>query len=120
MLPQALAQRENDVLFIDSTHVSKVGSDVNYIFFEILPRLRSGVHIHFHDIFYPFEYPKEWVYEGRNWNEIYMLRAFLQYNSDFQITYFQHMMTQRHRAFFQERMPLSVKNLGGNIWLKRT
>jgi len=57
-----------DILFIDSTHVSKIGSDVNHIFFEILPRLARGVYIHFHDVFYPFEYPKEWIYEGRAWN----------------------------------------------------
>lgn len=47
-----------DFLFIDSTHVSKLGSDVNRIFFEIMPKLNEGVFIHFHDIFYPFEYPK--------------------------------------------------------------
>ena len=64
-----------DILFVDSTHVSKVDSDVNYIFFEILPSLTNGVYIHFHDIFYPFEYPKEWIYEGRAWNENYILRA---------------------------------------------
>ena len=61
-----------DVLFVDSSHVSKTNSDVNYVFFEILPRLSSGVYIHFHDIFYPFEYPKEWVYQGRAWNEAYL------------------------------------------------
>ncbi|MUG98649.1 class I SAM-dependent methyltransferase [Scytonema sp. UIC 10036] len=54
-----------DFLFIDSTHVAKINSDVNYIFARILPSLNSGVYIHFHDIFYPFEYPKEWIYEGR-------------------------------------------------------
>src|SRR5690606_1842332 len=75
----------NDILFIDSTHVSKINSDVNYIFFEILPRLASGVYIHFHDIFFPFEYPKAWVYEGRAWNEAYILRAFLQYNNAFSV-----------------------------------
>jgi len=50
---------DGDILFIDSTHVSKVASDVNYIFFDILPILKSGVYVHFHDIFFPFEYPKE-------------------------------------------------------------
>src|SRR4051794_31340498 len=40
----------NDVLFIDSTHVSKTGSDVNRIVFEIPPRLAAGVYIHFHDV----------------------------------------------------------------------
>ena len=112
--------QENDVLLIDSTHVSKTGSDVNHIFFEILPRLKRGVHIHFHDIFYPFEYPQKWVYEGRSWTEIYVLRAFLQYNNEFQVTYFQNMMTRRHRDFFEEKMPLCMKLPGGNIWLKRT
>lgn len=65
-----------DILFIDSSHVCKTGSDVNFLFFEVLPRLKSGVYIHIHDIFYPFEYPKSWVYEGVAWNENYTLRAF--------------------------------------------
>src|SRR5687768_12944943 len=61
-----------DVLFIDSTHVTKCGSDVNRIFFEILPALSRGVLIHFHDVFYPFEYPAAWHREGRGWNETYV------------------------------------------------
>ncbi len=60
----------NDILFVDSTHVSKTNSDVNYLLFNILPSLNSGVLIHFHDIFYPFEYPKKWVYEGRAWKKM--------------------------------------------------
>ena len=40
-----------DILFVDSTHVSKIASDVNYIFFEILPVLQKGVYIHIHDIY---------------------------------------------------------------------
>jgi hypothetical protein len=79
---------EGDILFIDSTHVSKVGSDVNHIFFRILPMLRSGVRVHFHDVFYPFEYPEGWILEGKTWNEDYLLRAFLQFNSDFEIELF--------------------------------
>jgi hypothetical protein len=75
----------NDILFIDSSHVCKVGSDVNRILFEILPSLASGVHVHFHDIFYPFEYPRDWIFRGVAWNEAYALRAFLQYNSAFRI-----------------------------------
>ena len=53
-----------DILFVDSSHVSKVHSDVNWIFFKILPALRAGVTVHFHDVFAGFEYPKEWVFEG--------------------------------------------------------
>jgi hypothetical protein len=110
---------EDDILFIDSTHVSKTGSDVNRIFFEILPSLARGVYIHFHDIFYPFEYPREWVYEGRAWNELYMLRAFLQYNSAFEIVCFNTFLEQAYTQFFTRHMPLCLKNRGGSIWLRR-
>lgn len=66
----------NDILFIDSSHVVKVGSDVHFIITELLPILQEGVLIHFHDIGWPFEYPEEWFYMGRAWNEAYFLRAF--------------------------------------------
>ena len=66
-----------DVLFVDSTHVAKIGSDVNHLVFDVFPRLPPGVLVHVHDIAYPFEYPQEWVEEGRAWNEAYLLRAFL-------------------------------------------
>jgi hypothetical protein len=52
---------ENDILFLDSSHVAKTGSDVNYFFFEILPVLKPGVLVHIHDVLYPFEYLEEWV-----------------------------------------------------------
>jgi hypothetical protein len=107
----------NDILLVDSTHVSKINSDVNRIFFEILPSLSLGVHIHFHDIFFPFEYPKEWIYEGRAWNEMYMLRTFLQYNSVFRIVLMNTLMEYFHEPFFREKMPLCLKNPGGSIWI---
>ncbi|MGV8877552.1 MAG: class I SAM-dependent methyltransferase [Sphingobacteriaceae bacterium] len=110
--------RAGDILFIDSTHVVKTGSDVNYLIFEILPRLKSGVLIHFHDIFYPFEYPKEWVYNGRNWNEDYFLRSFLMYNNEFEIKLFADYLHKHHQAVF-ESMPLCYKNTGGNLWLTK-
>lgn len=107
-----------DILFIDSTHVSKTGSDVNYILFEILPVLKSGVLIHFHDVFYPFEYPKEWVFQGRNWNEDYILKAFLMYNQKFEIKLFSEYLLTHHSAIF-EAMPISYKNTGGNLWIEK-
>ncbi|HEV7429018.1 MAG TPA: class I SAM-dependent methyltransferase [Thermoanaerobaculia bacterium] len=109
----------NDILFIDSTHVSKTGSDVNRIVFDILPRLAPGVHVHFHDVFYPFEYPKEWVYEGRAWNEDYILRAFLEYNGAFEIVLFGTWLARFHRDLLQELMPLTLENPGGSLWLTR-
>ena len=109
----------NDILFVDSTHVCRINSDVNRILFEILPSLKSGVYVHFHDIFYPFEYPKEWVYEGRAWNEAYALRAFLQFNSAFRIVLFNTYLEHFHRPFFEENMPLCLKNPGGSVWLQK-
>ena len=108
-----------DILFIDSTHVSKTNSDVNYIFFELLPSLAEGVYIHLHDIMFPFEYPKEWVYEGRAWNEAYLLRAFLQYNSAFEVVFFYNFLQHFHRERLADAMPLILKNPGGSIWLRK-
>jgi predicted O-methyltransferase YrrM len=109
----------NDVLFIDSTHVSKTGSDVNRIFSAILPVLATGVHVHFHDIFYPFEYPREWLQMGRAWNEVYALRAFLQYNDRFRIVLMNTFLEHFHEPLFREKMPLCMKNPGGSIWIRK-
>jgi hypothetical protein len=109
----------NDILFIDSTHVSKTGNDVNKLYLDTLPNLNSGVYIHIHDIFYPFEYPKEWVFEGRAWNEIYLLKAFLQFNSKFEIIFFNHMLATLHPDKLYSAMPLYKNNPGGSIWLRK-
>lgn len=109
--------QSGDILFIDSTHVSKINSDVNYLFFKIFPRLSPGVWIHLHDIFYPFEYPKEWVFEGRAWNEIYLLHAFLQYNEIFEIALFGNYLHHFSSGFFSEHMPLCLKDGGSCLWL---
>jgi predicted O-methyltransferase YrrM len=111
--------QENDLLFVDSSHVLKVGSDVGHIIFQILPRLRRGVLIHFHDIPWPFEYPREWLVRGIIWNEAYILRAFLQYNSAFQILYFNAYMDSLHRELLGQSMPLCLQNPGGSLWLKK-
>ncbi|MBS1917779.1 MAG: class I SAM-dependent methyltransferase [Bacteroidetes bacterium] len=110
-----------DILFVDSTHVSKTGSDVNTILFDILPILPQGVIIHFHDIFYPFEYPKEWVlgWSGFGWNEIYMVRAFLTNNEAYEILLFNTMMEEIYKDWFTEKMPLCLANKGGSLWLKK-
>ena len=100
---------ENDVLFIDLSHVAKVYSDVVHVLFNILPSLNRGVIIHFHDILWPFEYPRLWLDEGRAWNEAYLLRAFLQYNAAFQIIYFNSMMEARRADLLRAKMPLVVK-----------
>lgn len=110
----------NDFLFIDSSHVAKVGSDVNHLFFSVLPRLRSGVLIHIHDVFYPFEYPLAWFREGRAWNELYFLRAFLQCNHDFEIVFFNSFLSHQSADLIREHLPLMSTNPGGSIWLRKT
>lgn len=107
---------EGDILFIDSSHVSKIGSDVNYIIFEILPKLKPGVMIHFHDIFYPFEYPEKWIFEGRFWNEAYLLRAFLQYNQHFEIDLWNNYLISEHKETFGDRFE---GKYGSSIWLQK-
>lgn len=77
-----------DVLFIDSSHVAKTGSDVLYLFFQVLPTLSSGVVVHIHDIFLPSEYPKEWVIEqNRSWNEQYILQPLLMYSTRYRVLF---------------------------------
>jgi len=114
--------KAGDFLFVDSSHVSKTGSDVNYIFFEVLPRLKSGVIIHFHDIFTPMEYPKSWVMKKDVWfgfNEIYILRAFLMYNPEFEVIMFNTFLEEHHEEWFSKNMPLCLENKGGSIYLRK-
>lgn len=118
------ALEHGDFLFIDSSHVSKAGSDVNHILFELLPRLAPGVLVHFHDILYPFEYTLEWFKQGLSWNEPYILRAFLQYNARFSIYFWNDFMTSFHNDEVKARMPLCAVprgyGIGGSLWLQKT
>ena len=109
----------NDILFIDSTHVSKAGSDVNFILFELIPKLSSGVIIHFHDVFYPFEYPKEWIDRGYAWNEDYLLRAFLMYNREFELLLFNNFLEIHYPDVLQQYLPDTLKHPGGGLWLRK-
>ena len=109
----------HDLLFIDSSHVIKTGSDLWFLFFHVLPRLKKGVWVFIHDITWPLEYPREWVEEGRAWNEIYLLRAFLQYNETFVVRWFPGLAigTQIERA--RQRTPRLLDQGGTGIWLER-
>jgi hypothetical protein len=113
------ALREDDMLIVDSAHVVKTGGDVNFVLFEILPRLQPGVLIHFHDIGYPFEYPKTWVYEGRAWNEAYFLRAFMQYNRAFQIELYNAFLAEFHSETFARALPICRRNFGTSFWMRK-
>jgi hypothetical protein len=113
------ALESGDILFIDSSHVAKTGGDVNFLVFEVLPRLKAGVRVHVHDIVYPFEYPREWALEGRAWNESYLLRAFLQYNTTYQIEMFPSYLTFLHQDWLDQRVSCWRDHIGCSIWLRR-
>jgi SAM-dependent methyltransferase len=112
---------DGDVLFIDSSHVSKVGSDVNYLFFEVIPRLKPGVMVHVHDIFLPDEYPEQWaLHQNRNWNEQYVLQGFLQFNAQWEVLWAAHLMGTRHREAVQKVFPRYPSlGGGGSFWFRR-
>jgi hypothetical protein len=100
-------------------------------FFKIMPRLKPGVLIHFHDVFWPFEYPQEWIEIGRAWNESYGLHAFLQYNDSFEILFFNSYLGNVYKDIVKEKMPYGNDEAaarseaggnfyaGGSLWLRK-
>jgi hypothetical protein len=117
---------ENDFLFVDSSHVGKTGSDVLHLLFQVLPLLQKGVIAHFHDILWPFEYPKIWLQEGRAWNEAYFLRAFLQYNSAFEVLFFNSFMAMQHPGILSSKIPRALSPSSfdetipnSSLWLRK-
>lgn len=108
-----------DVLFVDSSHVVKTDSDVNHVVFRLLPALADGVYVHFHDVYYPFEYPRPWVYEGRAWNEAYLLRAFLQYNGAFELALWVSYLAKRRPEAFRGVFSDDEIGVGASLWLRK-
>jgi len=109
----------NDVLFIDCSHVVKIGSDAHFLITRVLPCLAKGVVVHIHDVFWPFEYPRVWVDEGRAWNEAYLLHAFLAFNETFEIAFFNNWFAQVHREVISTELEAMLENPGGALWLRR-
>jgi predicted O-methyltransferase YrrM len=114
---------DGDVLFIDTSHTVKTGGDVAWIYGEILPRLSRGVVVHIHDAFIPGEYPEQWVLEGWGWNEIYLIRAFLAFNSGYDIMFGVRWMLENHPELIDEAFPGfgGHRDRGGAaLWIRRT
>ena len=118
-LDELLGLDAGDLLFVDSSHIVKCESDVKLLIFEILPRLREGVFVHFHDVFYPFEYPFEWLKRGIYWNENYFLRAFLSYNNTWKIQFFNTYVHFIFGDYIRKNMPLCCKDPGGSLYIQR-
>jgi Methyltransferase domain len=107
-----------DVLFIDSSHVAKAGSDVLFEFFEVLPRLAPGVLVHVHDAFPGFEYPREWLEAGRYWTELYLLRAFLIGNRGCRVDFWPGLLATMDKPRLDALLPIANGAVGGSLWLR--
>ncbi len=106
----------NDILFIDSTHVAKAGSDVVHLYLHTLPLVPEGVIVHVHDVFWPFEYPDAWIDGCRDWNESYLLHAFLLHNHDWEILLFNSWLWREHN----DLAPRGTEHMEpGSVWLRR-
>jgi predicted O-methyltransferase YrrM len=105
-----------DILFIDSSHVAKAGSDVTWLLLHVLPRLAAGVAVHVHDIFWPFTYPAHWLAERRDWNEAYFLHAFLAGHDSWEILLFASWLWQLHPEVVPARL---ADDQPGSLWLRK-
>jgi len=114
---------ENDILFIDSSHVLRAGNDVNILYLDVLPILSKGVVIHSHDVFLPYDYPRTWVIDQMDfWTENYILQAFLCLNKEFEVLFGNHCMLfnypEKMQAFFPR--PQSYRaHVPSSFWYRR-
>lgn len=111
---------KDDILFIDSSHTVTIGGDVPYLFLEVLPRLKPGVIIHIHDVYFPYEYPKRWIFNLRRyWTEQHLLHAFLLFNRKFDIIFSKSMMNEYYPEELRKNFPGMKWYTGGSFWMKR-
>jgi Methyltransferase domain len=110
----------DDILFIDTSHVVKTGGEVNYLFLDVLPRIKPGVVVQVHDIFFPLEYPRHWVLEMlRFYNEQYLLQAFLAFNSEFEVVLSSSYLAYKHKEELKRTFPNSPWWGGTSLWMRR-
>jgi hypothetical protein len=116
-IPDSLQQ--GDILFIDSSHEIRVGNDVLNLLLNIVPKLEAGVLIHLHDIFLPYEYPREWLIDhGWNWNEQYLVQAMLQGSEQFEVLWPGHFL-QRTLPQFGGHFDLKPGGMASSLWLRK-
>jgi len=111
---------ENDFFFIDSSHVSKTGSDVNFLYLEVLPKLNKGVIVHCHDIFLPEKYPQDWIKKLLIfWNEQYLLHAFMIGNKEFEILFGANFMSIRNQEIVKKWLDVTTNQMGLSFWMQK-
>ena len=122
-----LQLEDRDLLFIDSSHVVRIGGDVNFLYLEVLPRLKKGVVVHIHDIFFPKHYPEDTVIRYRNfWSEQYLLQAFLTHNNQFEVlwcgSYIYLKYPERLKSAFPppEGLGFHRNYFSSSFWMRKT
>jgi Methyltransferase domain len=112
--------RDGDLLFVDTTHTVKIGSDVNRIILRVLPLLAKGVTVHFHDICLPYEYPR-YLFEdyGLYWGEQYLLQAFLTMNPSFEVLYATEALCRDRREVVEAAGLAERGESGSSFWIRR-
>lgn len=117
---------KNDILFIDSSHVIRPQGDVLFEILEILPTLRKGVYVHFHDICTPKDYFDEWIRSQVFWNEQYLLEAFLCFNNSFKIVLASNYLFHKYKDLLLSKCPVLADDVVtnpirevGSFWMIR-
>ncbi len=110
----------NDILFIDSSHELRPGNDVIFLYLHVLPRLRPGVLVHIHDIFLPYEYPRDWIVTERwAWNEQYLVQAMLAFGGAFEVLWPGYYL-QQTLSDFASHFPHLGRRRAQSLWLRKT
>jgi predicted O-methyltransferase YrrM len=118
------ALESGDVLFVDTTHTVTLGNEVVFLVLDVLPVLRPGVIVHFHDIFLPWHYPREWFADHQYyWAEQYLLQAFLAFNATYDVVYPANLLARSHAERLRTLIPsfdLCRRPGPGAFWLRRS
>ena len=115
--------QNNDILFIDSSHIIRPQGDVLFEYLELLPILNPGVVVHIHDIFSPKDYLDSWIINDHLfWNEQYLLEAFLSFNNEFKIIGALNFLSKKHKDKFSEMAPIFANQVNrepGAFWIQK-
>ena len=111
--------QDGDILFIDSTHTVKTGSDCLHIYLRLLPKIRRNIHVHVHDIHLPFGMPQEKMIQRHiHWTEQYLLMAFLLDNPKARILYGSRYNHWRNKDLMEKLMGGKAGPAGASFWFE--
>jgi hypothetical protein len=111
--------RSGDILFYDGSHCVRAGSDVNWMLFEVLPRLAPGVWVHIHDLSWPRDYSEDWIFdEGLSWNEQYFVQAFLMHNRAYRVRLASVMLHHHKGSSLESLFMRDVRN-ASSLWIEK-